>query len=142
MKKKILLVSVCVVLLGMMSSCNFKYVAPAIGLWQGDTILIDFSVPEDDGNYYRKWYKDDGRYYGKWYKDDEEIDILVCFSQVGPSMDIFDLKHEGTNVSYDMLYFAGRAKVENDKIYYTLLPHFEEMYGVKEIVFTKCSEDD
>jgi hypothetical protein len=126
MKKIVLLMSLFLV---MLTSCNhYEEVLPVIGIWQSDYPEITIKVTDDGGVYY-----------GIWTKDGEETEIRIGFSHLNNQFYIFDITYDniasGANTK-----FSGRFIVEENRMYYTLLPTWEEIHGVKEIVFTRVGD--
>jgi len=82
------------------------------------------------------------------FKDGEEIEIAINFSHLNNRFSIYPVDEEGNvRANSDYEYFHGTFELKEDKVYYTLLPKWQEMHGVKEIIFTKiageagCQED-
>jgi len=127
MKKVALLL--CSILLFVFASCTtYKMMIP-IGLWQSDDLSITLDITSEVREHY-----------GTYIKDGKEVEIVVVFSHLNNQFYIYDKiiddeNQEGSMTDYE--YFCGTFNVEDDKIYYTLLPKWEGMHGVKEIIFTK-----
>jgi len=130
--KNIVLFLSCILIL-VLTSCNtYEFEVPLLGLWQSDNPTITFEVTDDSGGYY-----------GTYIKDGEEVGIVVVFSEFNNRFSIYNSIIAGENFNESMSdyeYFHGAFTIEGDKIYYTLLPHWQEAHGVKEIVFTKDTQ--
>ena len=124
----------CVIIMILLTSCNtYEYVVPSLGVWQSDNPYIKFDVTDDSGMY-------DGIY----NRDSEEIGVVVVFSNFNNRIRIYNIiirdeYYPGSTGDY--LYFSGKFKFEEDRIIYTLLPHWQAMRGIEEIIFIKGTEE-
>jgi len=119
-------------LLIILTSCTAAYhITVPVGQWQSDFASLTFEKKNED----------EGYTYGTYVKDGEVVDVFIVFSHINNLFSIRDMEdmHEnGTGNQYE--YFCGRYTVTDDKMYCTLLPHWETMHDVKEIVFTRVVE--
>ena len=130
--KKIFLVVSCTLLLVALSSCTtYKLVAP-VGLWQSDDPSITLNIANEERDCY-----------GTYVMDGEEIEVYAVFGHVSNLLSIYDaiVVDEDYKGGWDeYTYFGGNWEVRDDKLYLTLKPTWQEMHGIKEIVFTKTAD--
>lgn len=130
--KKLFLIIFCAVLFFGLSSCTtYKLVVP-VGLWQSDNPSITLDIENEER-----------AHYGTYIKDSEEVVIYIVFGHVSNLLSVYDEIVNDDNykgVWDDYEYFVGHWKVKDDKIYFALLPKWQEMHGIKEIVFTKIED--
>ena len=130
--KKICIIICCAIILLTLSSCTtYELVVPA-GLWQSDDPQITLDITDEEIVYN-----------GVYVRNGEEIDICIGFGNVSNRLFIHDaiiLDENFEGYWEDYLYFSGPWEVKDDKLYLTLLPKWQEMYGIEEIVFTKIAD--
>jgi len=133
MKKTFMIVFCAVIFLALSSCTTYTFVAP-IGEWQSDNPSITLNIADKERDHY-----------GTYIRDGEELKIYMVFSHVSNRLAIYDaiVQDENFNGSWeDWTYFGGLWVEKGDKIHYKLLPTWQDMYGIKEIVFTKIADYD
>ena len=123
--KKVSLFLLCGIFLLMLTSCNtYEFTTPSLGLWRSNNPVITFEVTDESG-----------RYYGTYVKEGEEIEIRVSFGRLSNIIEIYDIAVETQNGA--TRYFTGRFEIKGNKMYLKFTSYAQEIYGIKQIVFTK-----
>jgi len=133
MKKTLLFVCCTILVLALASCTTYELVVP-VGLWQSDDPQITLNITDEDGSYY-----------GTYIRDGKEIKIYVVFGHVSNLLSIYNaiVQDENFDGSWDdYTYFVGHWEVKDDKLYQNLFPTWQDMNGIKEIVFTKIADYD
>jgi hypothetical protein len=103
-----------------------------IGLWQSDDPSITLDITNEERGHY-----------GTYVKDGEEIEIYIVFGHVSNLLSIYDAITQDENFKGpydDYEYFVGTWKNEGDILNFYLKQTWQEMHGIKEIVFTKIAD--
>lgn len=119
-----------------------------VGLFFVSVLLTSCSIPYEKP--YGKWQSEDtflvldinpnviGPFSGTYKKEMEEINIAIYFAYE-KSFVIHNVTEESEED--DRVLFNGYFKVKDEKLYYTLKPHWQELTGITEpIVFEKIEE--
>ena len=130
--KKVFLLICCTILVLTLSSCTtYKLVVP-VGLWQCDNPAITLDIKDDELDHY-----------GTYVMDGEEIEAYIVFGDVSNLLSVYGTIVQDENYKGDWddyTYFVGHWEVRDDKLYFNLLPKWQEMHGIDEIVFTKIAD--
>lgn len=114
----------------LLTSCSIPYETP-YGKWQSQS--EDMSLVLDINPNVIK-----GPFVGTYKDEKGEINILFYFAYE-KSFTIFDEKDvTEESIKGDNALFCGYFKIKDEKLYYTLKPHWQELTGITEpIVFEK-----
>ena len=133
--KKIFFAMLCSVVLSI-TSCdgNRPENQPPIGVWQSDDpYMVIYIESQESGNHY-----------GVYHNGSDVIEVTFHFAGLTNNFRIRDTEkwnkynEEGDLVERDKYeYFNGTFKVQDNVMYYTIRPKWQELRGISEIVFTK-----
>ena len=136
--KKICIVIYCFIVMLILSSCTTYVFITPVGLWQSDDPQITLNITNEDEE-----QNQDRDHYGTYIKNGEEIEIYIVFGHVSNLLSVYDaiiLDKNFKGTMDEQTLFCGHWEVKDGKLYFTLLPKWQGMYGIKEIVFTKTAD--
>ena len=130
-----LVLVICYVALTILAVLSFRPPQPykmPYGTWRSDDPAITFTITGSSSKNNR----------GIYQKDGNDVNIIVSFHVTFNNFRILNQNALREGVLYlSYTYLSGRFEVIEDRMYYSLFPHFQELSGFDVIVFERVLED-